>query len=192
MPLEDLIAKVKDEKRKDILSLEKEHRKAVAKMEQEYEEKIDQLKERFRKEKKEKKENILKNKEREESFNLKMKRLNLKKKLLKEAEKEALKEAENLSQSKKEALYLEKIKEAGDLMEEAKEIVVPKEKESEAKSILKKVGAEDKMKTGEVEFKDGFLIRGDKWSSTISLDSILNGMIEDNKKKFVKILFEDL
>ncbi len=191
MPLEDLLAKVKDEKREEELRLKREHKTALENLDSEKRAELEDLKERLKKEREEKKESLLTEKERKLSFELEMERLNLKKEFLEKAKTEALKKAEELPIKEKKDIYLQKLEENEDLLKEASRIVVPEGKRKHLAPLLKEV-IDRKPEEDTLDFEEGFLIEGEKWSLAITLEEILEKEIENDKKKYVKLLFGDL
>ena len=192
MPLEDLLAKVKDEKREKELALKREHKTALENLDSEKREEMEDLRDRLEKELADKKEDLLTKKERKKSFELKMERLELKKELLKEAKAEALKRLNDLSVEKKKHIYLSMLKEEIDLIKEAEEISIPEGKKEKLAPILKEAGVEIEPTEKRLDFKEGFLINGKRWKLEVTLEEIVERMISRDKKSFVNLLFGDL
>ncbi len=192
MPLEDLLAKVKDEKREKELSLTEQHEKAVQEIKEEKKAEMEELKESLEREFEEKKENLLTKKEREIFFELKMERLQLKKELLQKAKQEVLSEIENLPTSKKKRIYSQNLEREKELLKEAREVVVPKGKKEKLKPVLKEAGIKMDPVEKDLDFKEGFLFQGERWQFEVTLEEILEREIEKSKKEFVNLLFEDL
>ncbi len=192
MPLEDLLAKVKDEKRKEEIRLKREHKNALEDLDSQKREEMESLRVKFEKEMKEKKAKLLENKEREEDFRLKMERLDLKKGLLEKAKKAALKKLENISLKERKKIYLSKLKEKKKILNEAEEIAVPKGKKKKLESLLKETGIDKKPVEKELDFQEGFLAKGDRWTLAITLEEILQDKIKEDKKDSVTLLFGDL
>ncbi len=192
MPLEDLLAKVKDEKRQEEKSLKKEHRAALEDLDNRKKEELESLKKKLERELEEKKKDLLGKKERQTFFNLKMKRLELKKELLEEAKSQALKDLEDLSVEKKKKIYLNYLKEEKELLEEASEIAVPEGKRKKLTPILKEAGIGKDPVERDLDFNEGFLVKGGRWKLEITLEEILEKQVERDKKEFINLLFGDL
>lgn len=192
MPLEDLLAKVKDEKREKELALKREHKTALENLDSKKREEMEALRDRLEKELADKKEDLLTKKERKKSFELKMKRLELKKELLKEAKTEALKRLDDLSVEKKKHIYLSMLKEEIDLIREAEEIFIPKGKKEKLTPVLKEAGVKTEPTERDLDFKEGFLINGKRWKLEVTLEEVVERMISRDKKSFVNLLFGDL
>ncbi|MGM0439167.1 MAG: hypothetical protein ACQEP3_01880 [Patescibacteria group bacterium] len=192
MPLEDLLAKVKDEKREEELALKREHKTALENLDSEKRAELESIKDELQKEFGEEKESLLTKKERQKSFELKMERLDLKKELLEKAKEEALKKLEDLSVEEKKDIYLANLKEEKQLLEEAEEILIPKGKKNNLAPILKEAGVDQKPQEKDLDFSEGFLVKGGRWRLEITLEEILERQISRDKKKFVNLLFGDL
>ncbi len=192
MPLEDLLAKVKDEKREEELRLKREHKNDLENLDSLKREELESLRDELEAELQRKKKMLLSKREREESFGLKMKELGIKKELLEEAKGKVLEELQNLPVEDKKEIYLKSLKEEKELIDEASEIVIPKGKKEKLTPILKEAGIVMSPVEEDLDFKEGFLIRGDRWLLTITLEEILNAEIERDKKSFVNLLFESL
>lgn len=189
MPLEDLLAKVKDERRKEELRLKREHKTALGDLDSKKREELEFVKDEFESKLQREKQDLLTKKERQEKFELKMKRLQRKKELLEEAKREALKTLEALSFEEKKKIYLHKLEDKKDLIEDAKEIAVSKGKKKELSPILKEAGISQKPVEKELPFKEGFLVKGDRWTLEVTLENILKKEIERNKKEYINIFF---
>ncbi len=192
MPLEDLLAKVKDEKRQEEISLKREHKNALENLDSQKREELENLKEELEKELEEKKRDLLEKKERQESFNLKMKRLEIKKELLEQAKEKVLEDLEDLSVEKKKEIYLNQLKEEKELLEEAAEIAVPEGKKSKLAPILKEAGISKDPVEKDLDFSEGFLVKGKRWKLEVTLEEILERQVSRNKKEFINLLFGDL
>ncbi len=192
MPLEDLLAKVKDEKREEELALKREHKTALENLDSRKRAELEEIKNDLETELKERKRDLLTKKEREKAFDLKMERLELKKELLKEAKEEILSKLEDLPIEKKKDIYLSSLEEEKDLLKEASEILVPKGKKEKLAAILKEAGVEKEPLARELDFKEGFLVRGGRWKLEVTLEEILDRQISRDKKKFINLLFGDL
>ena len=192
MPLEDLLAKVKDEKREEKLALKREHKTALENLDSEKRSELEEIKSDLQSELEDEKSDLLNKKERKKAFDLKMKRLELKKDLLEDAKNEILERLEGLSGEKKKEIYLANLKEEEDLLEEADEILVPKGKKEKLAPILKEAGIEKELVEKELDFKEGFLVRGGRWKLEVTLEEILDRQISRDKKKFINLLFGDL
>ncbi len=191
MPLEDLLAKVKDKRRQREIEMKKEHQ-----------ERLDEIKERKKKEYEdlksdldncysEKRQELFSKKLRTEEFDLQMERLELKKELLEEAKEKTLEDLEDLSEKEKAEIYLKRIKKEKDLLKDASKISVPKGKKKELEPILKEAGIEKSPEEKDLEFKEGFLFSGDRWSVSITLDDILNSKVKKERKELVNLLFTE-
>ena len=192
MSLEDLLAKVKDEKRQEEVSLKREHKNALENLDTRKRDELERVKKRLDNELEEKKRDLLEKKERQEAFNLKMDRLELKKELLDEAKAKVLEDMEKLSIDKKKEIYLSSLKEQKDLLNEADEIAVPEGKKKNLEPILKEAGIKITPKEKNLDFGEGFLVKGERWTVEVTLEEILEREISRNKKKFVNLLFGDL
>ncbi len=192
MPLEDLLAKVKDEKREEELSLKREHKTALENLDSQKRKELEDVKAKLEKEFEEKKKNLLSKKERAKSFDLKMERLEVKKRLLEKAKEEVLRKLENLPVEKKKEIYLANLEEEKELLKEASEILVPKGKKEKLAPILRQVGVKREPIEKDLDFKEGFLIQGGRWKLEVTLEEILEKQISRDKKKFINLLFGDL
>ncbi len=189
MPLEDLLAKVKENKKEKKLTLEREHKQALEDLDSKKREEFENLKDNLEKRLKEEKEDLLSKKEREEAFRLEMERLQKKKELLEKAKKEAIERLSSLSAKEKKEIYLKNLKDKKEVIEESSQIMVPKGKKKELTSILKEAEIKQKPVEKDLPFKEGYLILGGKWTLEITLENILSKEIGKNKKEYVDTLF---
>ncbi len=192
MPLEDLLAKVKDEKREKELALKREHKTALENLDSQKRQEMEELRDSLEKELNEKKNDLLTKKERKKSFELKMERLETKKELLQEAKKEALSRLEDLPVEKKKEIYLSMLKDEIDLIKEADDIFIPRGKKDKLSPILTEAGINTEPIEKELEFKEGFLIQGGRWKLEVTLEEIVERLISRDKKSFVNLLFGEL
>ncbi len=192
MPLEDLLAKVKEDKTKEEIKLKKDHQNDLDLWHKRKKQELESLKQELEQELKHKKEDLLKKKEREQLFCLKMERLEIKKSLLSNAKKQVLARLENLPFDKKKEIYLKRIKKEQGIINQAEEVIAPYSKKQEIVFILEEAGINKEVKEGEIKAKEGFLVKGDKWFFSITLEEILDKHINQNKKRLIDILFKSL
>ena len=192
MPLEDLLAKVKDEKREQELSLKREHKTALEDLDSKKREELESVKDELEKDLEAQKKDLLTKKERAKSFDLKMDRLEVKKDLLEKAKEKVLEKLEGLPVEKKKEIYLANLKEERELLEEASEILVPEGKKDKLAPVLKQAGVDMDPIEVDLDFKEGFLVKGGRWKLEVTLEEILEKQISRDKKKFINLLFGDL
>jgi vacuolar-type H+-ATPase subunit E/Vma4 len=135
------------------------------------------------------KEDLLSKKKRQEAFRLEMKRLQKKKELLSKAKEEAADQLSSLSAKEKKDIYLKNLKDKKKIIKESSQIVVPEGKKKELRAILKEAGIDKEPIEEKLSVKEGYLIKGGKWSLEITLEKILNKEVDRNKKEYVDTLF---
>jgi len=191
MPLEDLLAKVKDKRRQREIEMKKEHQERLDEIKERKKKEYEDLKSDLDNRYSEKRQELFSKKLRTEEFDLQMERLELKKELLEEAKEKTLEDLEDLSEKEKAEIYLKRIKKEKDLLKDASKISVPKGKKKELEPILKEAGIEKSPEEKDLEFKEGFLFSGDRWSVSITLDDILNSKVKKERKELVNLLFTE-
>ncbi len=192
MPLEDLLVKVKEEKNLEIEKMKEDLQKDFKFLDQKFGKELQEIESELEKDFQKKKESLLKKKEREYFFKLKMKELELKKELFEEVKQKVLLKLETLSFEDKKKIYLKRLEEEKSFLEESSDIFVSKGKKEKLEPIIKSVGIKKDTKELDFDFGEGFLVKGDRWTLSITLEEILNKEIDKNKKEFIDLLFKGL
>ncbi len=192
MPLEDLLIKVKQDRAQEEQKMQAEHKCQLQALEKKKTAEISRLENELAQAWSEKKERLLRQKEKAESFRLAMERLALKKELLEQAQNQALEKLVGLDFGAKKDLFLNRLKEELVFLKEAEEIVVPHGKKQAFSALLELVGLNKTIREDKLAIKEGMLARGKNWSLTISLAEILQQRLNQDKKKFIDILFQSL
>lgn len=192
MPLEDLLVKVKEEKDAEIERLKKDYQENLLALDKKKNQELEEIKARLEEDFQRNKEDFLKKKEREHSFILQMKELEIKKEVFEKAKEEILSKLENLSFEDKKKIYLKRLQQEKSFLEESSEIVISKKNKEKLEPIIRTLGFAEKIREADSDFGDGFLVKGPKWTLSITLEEIVNKEIDNNKKEFVDLLFKGL
>ncbi len=190
MSLEDLIAKIKENQKEEKELLEKEHKKIMEEIDEKWRKELQHLEEKLQREREREKERIILSNERKKSFDLKMERLSLKKKLTKEAKDEIMEDLKNLPFESRKKIIVNELKGVKNFIDESSKIIIPKGEKKEAVEILKEIDVKRDLVEEKVDFTNGFLFAGERWSFEVTLKSILEK--ESTRKDFAKNLFGDL
>ena len=190
MALEDIIKQIDLSAQNEIEKLKKEASLKIREIDQDYNEKIGKLRAEKEAALEGEKENLLAKKEKEQKYQFEMKILEIKNEILNKAFAEIKKHFKNLSFAEKKEFLKKEIEKISHFINE--KTVFISEKEQEIKEILQELKIfEPKIVQQNIGFKNDLLIENEDFTIEISLESIVEDALKENKNNFAKTLWQN-
>ncbi len=189
MSLEKLLGKVEEDAKKEIEALKKESAVELEKMDVEKKQQMEELRKDKEKELDSEREKVLLDYEKEKEFQLNMELLKTKKQLLEEASLAAKKSVGDSAKEQKHEMLRKKVQEVEGVIGEKSLVFVASGKKREMSGIFQGVPVENIIEKGNVK-NDSFVIEGKKFVFRVSLDEIVDQLIQKEKDFFANLLFK--
>ncbi len=186
MQLEKLINQIKKETQKEIETLKQEHDSVLEKINRKQEKEIKEIEKQQEKKTDKHRKKILMNYQKDTEFQIKMQALKLKKELISQAISQAKQQANNFSIEQKKKIFKDKIDEINKYLKDDYIVFVPKSKKNDFNGIVDL----NKVQEKELNFSNGFVIENDKIIFEVSLDSLIDELIEKDNDYFANVLFK--
>lgn len=180
MPLKLLINQIKKEAEERKASLQKEHERELKEIDLKFKKEEEELKKSFDLELEKEKEQTVSSYKEKKEFELKMELLSLKDELINKAVSKAKKSLLEMPFEEKKDFYRKKIEELENIS--FKRVIVPQEKKEQFKELFPKV------EITEGDFEEGFIVEGEGFSFEVSLPSIVDEVVSNDKSYFLSLL----
>lgn len=189
MALQDLVKKVEISTREEIEKLEKESSLKKEEIDKRFEKEIGNIEKETEEEIADLKEKELERVQKEAKHKFEMKILLEKNRMLTESLERLKEELKNSSIEEKKEIIRKEFETIKPFIGEGVVIHIPKGKK-EMTSLLKEIGASEmEIIEKDLPFEDGFLIKGEDFFVEISLEKIIDEILQENKEHFTKELF---
>ncbi len=189
MSLEKLLSKVEEDAKKETDTLKKESIVELGKMDAEKKQKMEELRKKKEEELEAEREKTLLDYEKEKEFQLNMELLKTKKELLEEAASSAKKSVGDSAKEQKQEMLRKKVKEVEEVIGEKCLVFVAPGKKQEMLDIFQGIPANNIVEKSSIE-NDSFIIEGKRFVFRVSLDEIVDQVIEKEKDFFARLLFK--
>lgn len=175
--LNSIIFEIEKEAEKRKEELRNSYSVEIKKIEEDFQREISLLEKDKEKKVEREKENLITTYREEKEFELKMYKLSLKEKFLNEAVLKIKENIKNYPFEKKKNIYLKKIEELKRYLLAGKVFA----KKGEGSDIKKLFNSDIEIIEKELEIEDGFIIEGERFSFEVSVSSIIDEIILNNK-----------
>ncbi len=189
MKLEKILKKIEEDTEKEIRDLKESHAQRIKKIDEEREKLLNERKEEKERLLTRERNLLLEEHKKEVKFSFKMSLLKKKRSLLETAIDDAKKDIKKISSLQKKELFEKRVKRVEKILDEKCLVFISPGMKKEIGKIFRGIPEKNIIERKE-EKENGFTIEGKRFILMITLENIVDEVVEKNQEIFSYILFE--